>query len=39
MSIEVRPISAEQHLGFVADRGSASFLQTPAWGKVKPEWR
>lgn len=39
MSIEVRPISAEEHLGFVADRGSASFLQTPAWGKVKPEWR
>lgn len=38
MSIEVRPISAEQHLGFVAEHGS-SFLQTPAWARVKPEWK
>lgn len=39
MTIACRPISAEQHLGFIAERGSASFLQTPAWGKVKSEWR
>ena len=39
MSITCRPISAEQHLAFVQQRGSASFLQTPAWAKVKPEWR
>lgn len=39
MSIECRPISAEEHLAFIKARGSASFLQTPAWGKVKPEWR
>ncbi|MFT3888230.1 MAG: peptidoglycan bridge formation glycyltransferase FemA/FemB family protein [Arachnia sp.] len=39
MSIEVRPISAEDHLGFIAQRGAASFLQTPAWARVKPEWR
>ena len=39
MSITCRPISAEQHLAFIQQRGSASFLQTPAWAKVKPEWR
>lgn len=38
-SPQVRPISAEQHLAFIAERGSASFLQTPAWALVKPEWR
>jgi lipid II:glycine glycyltransferase (peptidoglycan interpeptide bridge formation enzyme) len=37
--IVVRPISAAEHLGFLADRDSASFLQTPAWGQVKSEWR
>ncbi len=37
--ISVRPISEDQHLSFVASRRSASFLQTPAWGKVKSEWR
>ncbi len=35
----VRPISEEEHLSFVASRRSASFLQTPAWGAVKSEWR
>ena len=39
MSIRVQPISASEHLGFIAARGSASFLQTPAWGTVKGEWR
>ena len=47
MSIEVREISPDQHLAFVtsaaADRRQAapvaSFLQTPAWARVKPEWR
>lgn len=39
MSIEVRPITGEEHLAFIRDRGEASFLQTPAWAKVKPEWR
>ncbi len=37
--ISVRPISEDQHLSFVASRRSASFLQTPAWGQVKSEWR
>ena len=38
-----RTLSAEEHRGFLRDRveagGSASFLQTPAWAAVKPEWR
>ncbi|MET1133684.1 MAG: peptidoglycan bridge formation glycyltransferase FemA/FemB family protein [Aeromicrobium sp.] len=39
MTLHVRTIGAEQHLAFVAARGSASFLQTPAWAAVKAEWR
>ncbi|MBA4607516.1 peptidoglycan bridge formation glycyltransferase FemA/FemB family protein [Aeromicrobium sp. Marseille-Q0843] len=39
MTLHVRTIEAEQHLAFVASRGSASFLQTPAWAAVKSEWR
>ena len=39
MSIRVQPISASEHLSYIAERGQASFLQTPAWGKVKGEWR
>jgi lipid II:glycine glycyltransferase (peptidoglycan interpeptide bridge formation enzyme) len=35
----VRPISADEHRAFIAGRSSASFLQTPAWAAVKPEWR
>jgi lipid II:glycine glycyltransferase (peptidoglycan interpeptide bridge formation enzyme) len=35
----VRPISADEHRAFIAGRPSASFLQTPAWGTVKSEWR
>ena len=36
--IDVRTISAADHLGFLRSRASASFLQTPAWGAVKQEW-
>ena len=36
---QVRPISADEHLGFLRDQPSASFLQTPAWGEVKSDWR
>lgn len=39
MSIEVRTIPAAQHLAFIDERGQASFLQTPAWAKVKSQWR
>ncbi|SDL08816.1 lipid II:glycine glycyltransferase FemX [Streptomyces indicus] len=37
--LSVRPIGAEEHLAFVRTRRSVSFLQTPAWGRVKAEWR
>jgi lipid II:glycine glycyltransferase (peptidoglycan interpeptide bridge formation enzyme) len=35
----VHSISPEQHLQFITERRSASFLQTPAWGEVKTDWR
>lgn len=35
----MRPISAEEHLAFVEGRGAASFLQTPAWGRLKTDWQ
>jgi lipid II:glycine glycyltransferase (peptidoglycan interpeptide bridge formation enzyme) len=35
----VRSISPEQHLHFITEQRSASFLQTPAWGEVKTDWR
>lgn len=38
-TLAVREISAEAHLAAIAERSSVSFLQTPAWGKVKREWR
>jgi vancomycin resistance protein VanK len=37
--LTVAAISAEEHLAFIGERPSASFLQTPAWGAVKSEWR
>jgi lipid II:glycine glycyltransferase (peptidoglycan interpeptide bridge formation enzyme) len=41
--LTVRTISPDQHLDFLrgltAAGRSASFLQTPAWGQVKSEWR
>ena len=36
--LRVRTISTEEHVSFVRSRRSASFLQTPAWAQVKPEW-
>ena len=36
-ALAVRPISAEQHVAVVED-ASGSFLQTPAWAKVKNDW-
>lgn len=39
MTYDVRATSAAEHLAFVDSRPSASFLQTPAWGAVKAEWR
>jgi len=37
--LAVRTITPEEHLGFLRTTRSASFLQTPAWGEVKSEWR
>ena len=37
--LSVRTITAEEHLRFVESRRSASFLQVPAWGEVKSDWR
>jgi lipid II:glycine glycyltransferase (peptidoglycan interpeptide bridge formation enzyme) len=37
--LDVRPLSVEEHRAFIQARGDASFLQTPAWGEVKSEWR
>ena len=38
-ALTVRTITADEHLGFVRAQRSASFLQTPAWGRVKAEWQ
>ena len=35
----VRPIDDATHLGFLETRSAVSFLQTPAWGRVKTDWR
>ncbi len=35
----VRPIDAATHVEHLRSLPSASFLQTPAWGKVKADWR
>ncbi len=37
--LSVRTISAEEHLAFLRSLSSASFLQTPAWARVKSEWK
>lgn len=37
--LQVRTISSTDHLAFIAQRPSVSFLQTPAWAQVKTEWR
>ena len=37
--VTVRVITTTEHAAFIAARSSASFLQTPGWARVKPEWR
>ena len=37
--LAVRTISAEEHLAFLREKDSASFLQTPPWARVKQEWK
>ncbi len=38
-AIAVRTITETEHLAHLAGLSSASFLQTPAWGRVKADWR
>jgi vancomycin resistance protein VanK len=42
-TLTVRTLTPAEHLDILrritADGGAASFLQTPAWGEVKSEWR
>ncbi|MFE6978606.1 lipid II:glycine glycyltransferase FemX [Streptomyces sp. NPDC057682] len=39
MTLRVGEITREQHLAFVVGQGSASHMQVPSWGGVKPDWR
>jgi lipid II:glycine glycyltransferase (peptidoglycan interpeptide bridge formation enzyme) len=39
VALTVRTLSRDEHLAYIAGRPSVSFLQTPAWGQVKREWR
>jgi lipid II:glycine glycyltransferase (peptidoglycan interpeptide bridge formation enzyme) len=39
VALTVRTLSRDEHLAYIATRPSVSFLQTPAWGQVKREWR
>jgi lipid II:glycine glycyltransferase (peptidoglycan interpeptide bridge formation enzyme) len=38
-ALTVRTITPAAHLEHLQEQRSASFLQTPAWGEVKSEWR
>ena len=38
-ALTVESIDPTEHLAFLEAQPSASFLQTPAWGAVKSEWR
>jgi len=38
-ALTVAAITADEHRAFLGQQRSASFLQTPAWAAVKPEWR
>ncbi|MGJ3508714.1 lipid II:glycine glycyltransferase FemX [Enemella sp. A6] len=39
MVLTLRPIGTPEHMAFTRARRDVSFQQTPAWAKVKPEWR
>jgi lipid II:glycine glycyltransferase (peptidoglycan interpeptide bridge formation enzyme) len=39
VAFSVRTIPAAEHLAYIRTQPSVSFLQTPAWGTVKGEWR
>ncbi|WP_141014975.1 lipid II:glycine glycyltransferase FemX [Nocardioides sambongensis] len=37
--LTLRPITDDEHRAYLASLPGASFLQTPGWARVKPEWR
>jgi lipid II:glycine glycyltransferase (peptidoglycan interpeptide bridge formation enzyme) len=39
VALAVRTITTKEHRRFIASQPSVSFLQTPAWGQVKSEWK
>ncbi|GHJ40217.1 peptidoglycan bridge formation glycyltransferase FemA/FemB family protein [Streptomyces sp. TS71-3] len=39
MGLRLAPITREQHMAFVRAQPSASPMQLPSWGGVKPDWR
>jgi len=39
VALSVSTITADEHVAFNARQPAVSFLQTPAWGAVKSEWR
>ncbi|MGW0822159.1 lipid II:glycine glycyltransferase FemX [Streptomyces sp. NPDC002845] len=39
MPLRLQPITSEDHLAFIRTRPSASHMQVPSWGDVKPDWR
>jgi lipid II:glycine glycyltransferase (peptidoglycan interpeptide bridge formation enzyme) len=39
VALTVRTITSAEHVEFNATQPAVSFLQTPAWGTVKSEWR
>lgn len=38
LPLRVQPLTRAEHLAFVAARPSASHMQMPSWGEVKPDW-
>ncbi|MFH8552277.1 lipid II:glycine glycyltransferase FemX [Streptomyces celluloflavus] len=39
MTFRLRTISRDEHLAFIDNLPSASHMQVPSWGDVKPDWR
>lgn len=39
MTLRLQTITRDEHLAFVRSRPSASHMQVPSWGDVKPDWQ
>lgn len=39
MPLRIQAITRDEHLAFVKSLPSASHMQVPSWGDVKPDWR